>query len=521
MNQFTQENTKNLFKALIISCFFVLISFHWQGSVGFNLWDEGYLWYGVQRVLNNEVPILDFLAYDPGRYYWLAALLKVNGDYGILSLRGAVAIFQASGLFVALLLIADSNTRKSKTDIVFWFLIVATLMVWMFPRHKLFDISISIFLIGVLTYLANNPIPKRYVITGICIGIIAVFGRNHGVYGAIASLGIIAWLSIKSRSGLSLIRAFILWGTGIVIGFLPIILMAFLIPGFSTAFLESVRFLFEQKATNLPLPVPWPWTVQFAAASIADAVRSVLIGLFFVGTILFGALTLIWVIHAKFKGKPVSPTLAAAAFLAFPYAHFAYSRADVSHLAQGIFPLLVGSLVILSTAQPKVKWIIASTLCAASILVMHIFHPGWQCLASKQCVSVEVAGSQLMVNPGTASDIALVRQLTEEYAPNGETFIATPFWPGAYALMERRSPMWEIYALFPRPEAFEKKEIERIKAATPSFAFVFNMALDGREDLRFKNTHPLIYQYILNNFESVPHAHNPAYEIYKSKGAEK
>lgn len=519
MSQAIQENRYTTVKILTIACLVIFLLFTWQGNKGFNLWDEGYLWYGVQRVLQNEVPILDFLAYDPGRYYWSAALLAVTGNDGVMSLRGAVAIFQAAGLFVGLLLIAQSATSKGKTDIFFWLMAAATLVVWMFPRHKLFDISISMFQIGVLTYLASNPIPKRYLIAGTCVGLIAVFGRNHGVYGAVASLGVIAWLAIKHRSGPGLIKAAALWSAGVVIGFLPVILMVILIPGFAIAFWESIRFLFEQKATNLPLPVPWPWTIDFAATSVDDAARNVLIGFLFIGTLVFGGLALTWVVQQRLKEKPVPPALVATAFLALPYAHFAFSRAEVGHLAQGIFPLIVGCLVVLSSAQAQIKWPLATILCATSIWVTHVFHPGWQCLASKQCVNVEVAGDELQIDPATASDVALLRQLAEQYAPNGQTFIATPLWPGAYALLERRSPMWEIYALFPRTDAFERKEIERIKAAKPGFAFIFDMPLDDREELRFKNTHPLIYQYILNNFDSISHPHNPAYHIYKARGA--
>lgn len=518
INQVTHNNKYIALHALTISGLVVLLSFFWQGNKGFNLWDEGFLWYGVQRVLLGEVPIRDFMAYDPGRYYWSAALASLFGDNGIMSLRATVAAFQALGLFVGLFLIAQPSRLKNKEDTIFLFLSAITLAVWMFPRHKLFDISISIFLIGILAHLISKPTSRRYFLAGVCVGLIATFGRNHGMYGAMASIGVIAWLSIKNKSAPGCVRASALWAAGVLIGFSPVILMAIVIPGFAAAFWESVRFLFEHKATNLPLPVPWPWTVSFSTTSPGDAAQEVLIGLFFIGTLVFAGLSLIWVVYKKFRNEQVPPVLVASAFLAFPYAHYALSRADINHLAHGVFPLLIGCLVLLSVSVARLKWPLVLALCASSLWIMHAFHPGWRCLTSKQCLPVEVSGNQLKVDPATANDIALLRGLAEKFAPNGRNFVATPFWPGAYALLERRSPMWEIYALFPRTEAFEKREIERIKESNPGFVIIFDLPLDGREELRFKNTHPLTHQFILDNFDSIDVSQNSAYQIYKARG---
>jgi hypothetical protein len=515
-NNFQENKPLMLQIAMILALagFVVFTLFLWQGHKGFSLWDEGYLWYGAQRVILGEVPIRDFMSYDPGRYYWSAALMSLWDDNGIMALRSAVAIFQAIGLFVGLLLIVRSTKNWS---FAYLLLSALTLAVWMFPRHKLFDISLSILLIGVMVFLIQKPVGRRYFLAGICVGLVAVFGRNHGMYGAVASLGVMTWLSIKRTCGPGFIEGFALWTSGVTAGFAPVLIMALMLPGFATAFWDSILFLFELSATNLPLPIPWPWRVAFSSVSTIEAIRGILVGLFFIGTVVFGVLSIAWVSWQKFHEKAVSPVLVAAAFLALPYAHYAYSRADVGHLAQGIFPLLLGCLVMLAGLPPKIKWSFSLMLCCASLGVMHELHPGWQCSFDNQCVKMEISGSELHVLADTADDVRLLRSLADEYAADGRSFIATPFWPGAYPLLGRKSPMWAIYALHPRNRAAQQLEIERIKAAKPGFILIHDFPLDGREELRFRNTHPLIHQFILDNFTLFPNSPKPYYQIFKSK----
>jgi hypothetical protein len=507
------QRSASTLQVLLIAVAAVVLSFVWQGNKGFNLGDEGFLWYGAQRVLAGEVPVRDFMAYEPGRYYWSAVLMSLFGGDGIMSLRYAVAVFQVLGLFIGLVVIANQTARCS---LLYLLLSALTLLLWMYPRHKLFDASLSIFLIGLLTLLIERPTPIRYFLAGIGVGLVATFGRNHGLYGALGSLGAMVWLAI-GREPARPFRSLAIWSAGVLIGFMPLIQMAIWIPGFADAFWNGIRILLDIKGTNIGLPVPWPWRNAGPDGNPGEWVRSVLIGLYFVAVVVFAILGLAWTFIQRVKHRAVPAGLVAASLLGPSYAQYALSRADIGHLALGIFPLLTGCLIVFSTLRASLRWLFATLLCASSIWTMYAFQPGWLCASRGSCVETNVLRDRLQVDPGTASTIRLIEQLDSQYAPQHESFLVTPFWPSAYALMERKAPTWEIYALFPRPPAFERAEIARIEAAHPSFVLLLNSPLDGRDELRFSRTHPLTYQYLLDHYQPAAGSTDPDMLILKPR----
>jgi len=145
-------------------------------------------------------------------------------------------------------------------------------------------------------------------------------------------------------------------------------------------------------------------------------------------------------------------------------------------------------------------------------------HPGWQCAGTGTCEQISVGSDRLVIDPGTASDISLLSALKRRFAPAGQSFFVAPFWPGAYALFDAKAPTWEIYTAWSRSDAFQRDEIGRLQAARPAFAVIFDFPLDGRDELRYRNSHPLIDQYVRQNFESVTGVTaNPAYNIYRNR----
>ncbi len=491
--------------------FFIFI---FQGSIGFNIRDEGLLWYAVQRVSQGEVPILDFISYDPGRYYWSSVIMRVLGDNGVMMLRISVSIFQTIGLFAGLMLLTKTtNNHQSCFLLTSAFIII----IWMFPRHKLFDISLSIFHIINLTYLIVKPTYKRYFYAGVIIGLIAVFGRNHGVYGVIASVGVILWLNLLRHDSPCFLKSITLWGIGVILGYIPVISMILFIPDFDQAFLESILYHFEYKTTNIAIPVPWPWKLFPITVFSLDIIRGVLIGIFYLFLLSFGLFSLCYVLYNKNINSYTSSVLIAGAFLSIPYSHHAFSRPDISHLAQSIFPTLIGILVILSTSSAKMRWLGLLTFSAVSLLIMLPKQPGWKCYISDKCTYVNIATDNILVNPPTARVVKFLVNLSNTFTPNGEMFYVTPFWPGAYPMLGRKAPVRYIYSILPRSESFQKREIKKLISADLNFVLIVNNPPNHRMEYLFKYTQPLVYKYILDNYDNVNEYSNNNHLVFTKR----
>lgn len=509
-----ENRGKKILFMLGAACVLTMAQFMIQGKVGFNLWDEGFLWYGSQRVLAGEVPIRDFMAYHPGRYYWSAAVMALIGNDGIVSQRVACYIFQGLGLFFALILLARTGTRSmllllSGTAIV---------ILWMFPGYKTFDAGISIFLIAALAYLADRQTDGRYFVVGVIVGAVAMFGRNHGLYGGVASIGLILYLHFRNENKeIRLLPSLFSWSAGVFVGFLPFILLFFIVPGFTESIIKTILTLFDIKGTNLPLPVPWPWRCFDEPGSRYLFAHRFFVGVCFIGLIVFGVGGLIHAIRSRINNSGVSSIFIASAFLTLPYAHYAFSRADIHHLALGIFPMIFGIIAYLSERTVRVKILGVLLFFIISIFAVLPLHPRWVSFLTGNWVTHKIGHDTLLIDPGTAKDLDMMKDLVDTYARGDRTFIAVPYWPGAYALFHRKSPMWEIYPLVPRSVSFQLEEIREIKQADPGLAIIYDYALDGRDQQRFRNSHPLIDKYIRDNFLPVVHpdASERGFRIYK------
>jgi hypothetical protein len=154
-------------------------------------------------------------------------------------------------------------------------------------------------------------------------------------------------------------------------------------------------------------------------------------------------------------------------------------------------------------------------LAAASLLVALPLHPWHQARTQAGWRAVDVGSDSLHMSGASAVSVGTIKELARRYMPADGTLIAAPVWPGAYALLGIRAPVWEIYPLFPRSDSFQRQEISQLQRVRPSLALVYDIGVDGREDLRYAHTHSLIWGYLQTNYRQVESPHDlPDLRVY-------
>jgi hypothetical protein len=480
--------------------------------------DEGYLWYGIQRVLKGEVPIRDFMSYEIGRYYLSAALFDLFDDRSLYALRLSLAVWMAIGLGIGVALIDRAWGEPRWT----WLLLPAALLgLWMVPRHKIFDIVVSIVLVAAVARLISKPHAIRFFWLGIATGAAATIGQNHGFYALIASCLTFLLLFADLRRELPWLRSLCCWAIGIAVGYLPVIGFACFVPGYLDALIAAMKYIFvEYKGMNLPLPVPWPWTAHGAGF---DLVRF-MVGMGFAGVLVVDAAGIFVLARGTWKGTLRQiPIFAAAIIISIPYSDVAFSRADASHLSQMMFPVLI-ALLTWPTIIAQSTWIYRLLLPGGLLIISCIAilpeHPRFQAMGH-HWQKVDVNGRRFLVNPYYAGVLNAVADVRLHHATANLATLAVPMYPGLNAALGQRNPTWEIYPLFPRNTFFQQQEIARIKAASPGLILVSTTPLDGRPEMAYAVTHPLMYQYIQANYDrlTVPHM-DSSLQFYLSRHVE-
>jgi len=475
---------------------------------GLNLADWGFLWYGEWLTRVGEIPLRDFQSYDPGRYYFLAAVSFVFGE-GVVGTREALALVQWIGITAALCLLRRAGGSWTVTSACGFVLVW-----WMVPEHKMFEASLSLLAVSVAFYMAAHATPRAYFLAGTYVGVAALFGRNHGLYALLAFICILIFLRFKENRLVSMERI-ASFTAGIVAGYSPLWIACIIVPGFFHAMVESVRVIFAH-GTNLPLPIPWPWRVHYSGLSVLSALFGLTVGLCFILAYFETATAILFLLASRWKPDDRRLLLLACAFVGAFYLHHASVRATIQHFSQATPPLVLLAFVVFLKAPRYVKSsTLALGLMIATFSVLRA-QPVVQRALEGNWVQRAIEGDRIWISPSDATVLDSVVRFDKTYNPQAAPILLTPIIPTLYRILRRRSPTWEIYFLIPASPAADAAAVRSLRSSGAPFAIVGDIPIDQRDTLRFRNIYPELYAYIQRTYRKVnDFTLAPPYQAYE------
>lgn len=469
--------------------------------IGFDLSDEGYLWYGTQRILHGEVPMRDFLAYDLGRYIYCAIFLLAFQDTGLMTIR--LATSPLIGILVGMMVfIVISNEKGTKwLSQAYYSVPVALLaLVLVYPYYKVFDLAASVLLVLAVSNLFSRQNRISWGLLGFIVGLVAVINRNHGVYGVVASTLACVILMSMSNTNRPQAKDIAAWAIGILIGYTPTLFAFVFIDGFFQAFLHGIQEQFRLGQTNLPIPVPWPWLFDLRSQGWLTSFLHISKGLGFVLLIAFPIFGAAFLIRNRSAFGPSYTAFSAALCVAIPYSHYAFSRADFVHLTLPLYPVMIGLLTIPISARVSTKILFTILLIAISIYISDSPVVKFYSNFERDWVKIIVRNDEVFVEEGEAQVYAKEIKAIESHAVPKGSFVALPNMPGLHAIYESRIPIYDIYILSKAEHTHEMMEVRGLNQLRPNLILISNHALDSNDSRRFSSFRPDMYKWINDHY---------------------
>lgn len=478
--------------------------------ISFDLSDEGFLWYGAQRTLHGEMPLRDFSAYDIGRYFYTAAVFRLAGSDGILPLRLAAYSTMLPVTAIAAYLATRGHGHTQAAQMLRGLGGACIAILWIAPYFKAFDFLACALLMLAVHHVLRVPKRRAWLLLGAATGIAALIGRNHGLYGVVASL--LAYALLRAWPGPDAAQApasasAFAWLLGAALGYSPMLVALATVDGFLATNLAGLQALLARGETNLGIPVPWPWLVDVRRLGVVTSIAPTVAGLGFVLLLVLpaAAAVLVWRKHSQpLAARAAWTPFLACACVALPYAHYAFSRADMTHLALAMLPAAIG-LIAMPRPKPWQQNLQLAVVAAATFAVLApTSWLGYYANPTLRWETLQVAGTSLRVSPRDAATFRQAEDAITAYLPRGRGFAALPNMPGLHAAHRMPVPMHSIYVLWSTSEAQEHRELQRLQRERPAVILLSDHALDGNDARRFKQLRPLLYAWISAHYTRKP-----------------
>jgi hypothetical protein len=505
----------HFFEAVCLGLLTAAAVFLVQWRYGFNWGEEGWLWYISQRTALGEVPVRDVLSYDPGRYYWTAAVFKLLGRNGFYEQLIANYVFGSIGLGISYFAMARSGINRS------WRLGILVLLgaAIGFPRHKIYEQALSLAAAAGITFILVGPEkPRRWFLYGIGAGIAAFIGKNSGFYVVVAA--ILAFMLLRfGRFSTNAYRPLAALFTGAAIGYSPMLFMFIHFQGFRSAFLQSVLLASHWE---WGLRIPFPWHSHAGALHGLEGLQVRVVSWLCLAVPVTYALVIWNGLRAALRRGLALAT--GASLAGIPYLHHAFFHADFFHIAQGVVPFVVALGAYSQHLSETDRWRWAAV--SSSILALLVLgswlpveplvqHLRSQVHSPQSLEQIEIAGHSFEVPAAQASVMKTVAAKFRDCGAGDGGFLEAPFYPGLYAFLNTRAPFWETYYFWPRDDAFQEKHIQALIHNRTALVLINRDAIFDKQDwLRIGRTYPRLLDYILTHYERVHTSLPDGFELY-------
>ena len=509
----------NISEALLVSAAVSLIVFSLQWRYGFNWGDEGWLWYISQRTALGDVPLRDFFSYDPGRYYWSAAVFRLLGRSGFFEQLLANYLFAIIGLVLAYLAMFRAGLSRS------WRISILLLLgiVLGFPRHKIYEQTLSLICVVAIAFLFAAPQRlKRWLLLGVVIGLTAFVGRNSGVFCSIAAIVALVLLRIRGQAP-PITRAFGVVVAGIAIGYSPVLFMIAGVHGFASPFWQSI-LMTPRWAWSLP--VPFPWHVHLRGLHGLDLLQARAVSWLCVAVPVTYAFLLWRAVRSRAELDRAEWLSVAASAAGAGFLVHAFYTADFFHIAQGVVPFVIAagafSAHLWRTATRP--WSVA-VFCGLAFLVFACWlpmEPLVQHLRTKRYApesveQIRIDGRLFEVAVPQAELMKTVEAAFRQCGPRDEGFMAAPYYPGLYAFLNTRAPFWDTYYLWLRSDQVQQAHIDALQQNRTALILLNpESAMNGRENLELVRTYPKLVAYITAHYQRADTKLQDGFELFYS-----
>ncbi|MEO0667965.1 MAG: hypothetical protein AAFZ99_08625 [Pseudomonadota bacterium] len=481
------------FLALIIPLGLLGLSVVRNTRLGINLSDEGYLVYGTMRLLEGDVPIRDFRAYDPARYYWCALWFWLLGP-GFIAARVSMAVLS----FGSVLMIVLLGVHITQSAVV-GALLGCVSLGWMFPRHKQVEIFFSILCCCALYVLLSGAANAYFL--GVLAALACAFGLNIFIYFTAATFVAVIAGGVPEP---------VTFGAKYVIA-LTVLLLVFLVVasrarGFLRCYLDrKVLRILRRGSTNLSLPKPWLGTSPHQFVRFSRGRRLAFQAIFTLIPVTSVLMIAVFADRSWLARSDGGALAMASACTAQVYFHHVYSRADLGHLAQAIHPVLIMVAACSHVFLGVMGAALVMTLCLVGTIALLRGEGEFPFRNLRRRVNAEaseVLWNGVQVARPWARTLVRMREIIQTHTSSDSVLFVAPACSAYLVLFDRKSAVYDTFPVYPSTPAGRSEMMAQFTSAAPQAIILSDAPIDQRDDLRFSNNYRELMAYIRKNYEA-------------------